>query len=273
MHGIVPLAPTLDHAGPIARTVADCSALVAELAAEGPEISPLLPPPAPVGATPLAARPGSRPLQSLTIALTDRPERQPLDPDVGDALDAARSACMELGAAIVEHRAPDELPGGDLSAILLAEMSVLHRDYADRADRYRPAIRELVDASNAATDVVAYIRAQQRRAAFTAEWDDWFARNSVDLLLEPTAPVVAHVRGKGYDPGHAGGEGDPLIAFTSTWDLTGSPVATLPAGVGRRSGLPVSVSLIAPRGAEGLLVQAAIDLQEHALPPPTAPSR
>jgi aspartyl-tRNA(Asn)/glutamyl-tRNA(Gln) amidotransferase subunit A len=273
MHGIVPLAPTLDHAGPIARTVADCSALLAELAADGPEISPLLPPPAPVGATPLAARPGSRPLQSLTIALTDRPERQPLDPDVGDALDEARSACMELGAAIVEHRAPDELPGGDLSAILLAEMSVLHRDYADRADRYRPAIRELVDASNAATDVVAYIRAQERRAAFTAEWDDWFARNSVDLVLEPTAPVVAHVRGKGYDPGHAGGEGDPLIAFTSTWDLTGSPVATLPAGVGRRSGLPVSVSLIAPRGAEGLLVQAAIDLQEHALPPPTAPSR
>jgi aspartyl-tRNA(Asn)/glutamyl-tRNA(Gln) amidotransferase subunit A len=271
MHGIVPLAPTLDHAGPIARTVADCSALLAELAAEGPEISPLLPPPAPLGATPFAARPGSRPLQGVTIALTDRPERQPLDPDVGDALDAARSACMELGATLVEDRAPDELPGRDLSAILLAEMWVLHCDYADRADRYRPAIRELVDAGSAATDAVAYLRAQQRRAAFTAEWEDWFARTGVDLVLEPTAPVVAHVRGKGYDPGHAGGEGDPLIAFTSTWDLTGFPVATLPAGVGRRSGLPVSVSLIAARGAEGPLVQAAIDLQEHALPPPTAP--
>jgi hypothetical protein len=42
--------------------------------------------------------------------------------------------------------------------------------------------------------------------------------------------------------------------------------------LGRRSGLPVSVSLIASRGAEGPLVQAAIDLQEHALPPPTAPA-
>jgi Asp-tRNA(Asn)/Glu-tRNA(Gln) amidotransferase A subunit family amidase len=180
---------------------------------------------------------------------------------------------MELGATLVEHRAPDELPGRDLSAILLAEMWVLHRDYADRADRYRPAIRELVDASSTATDAGAYICAQRRRAAFTEEWEDWFARHGVDLVLEPTSPLVADVRGKGYDPGHAGGEGDPLIAFTSTWDLTGSPVATLPTGVGRSSGLPVSVSLIARRGAEAPLVQAAIGLQEHALPPFTAPAR
>jgi aspartyl-tRNA(Asn)/glutamyl-tRNA(Gln) amidotransferase subunit A len=41
----------------------------------------------------------------------------------------------------------------------------------------------------------------------------------------------------------------------------------MPAGIGSRSGLPVGVSLIAPRGAEAPLVQAAIDLQEHALPP------
>jgi Asp-tRNA(Asn)/Glu-tRNA(Gln) amidotransferase A subunit family amidase len=41
----------------------------------------------------------------------------------------------------------------------------------------------------------------------------------------------------------------------------------LPAGLGARSGLPVGVSLIGPPDAEPLLVQAAIDLQEHALPP------
>jgi aspartyl-tRNA(Asn)/glutamyl-tRNA(Gln) amidotransferase subunit A len=273
MRGIVPLAPTLDHAGPIARTVADCSALLADLALDGPEISPLLPPPAPLGALPVAARPGPQPLSGLTIALTDRPSRHSVDLDVGDGLDAARSACADLGALLVEHRAPDELPGSDLSAILLTEMWVYHRAFADRADRYRPAIREIVEAASTATDAVAYLDAQQRRAAFTAEWEDWFARHGVDLVLEPTSALVAQVRGEGYDPGHAGGEGDPLIAFTSTWDLTGFPVATLPAGVGRRSGLPVSVSLIAPRGAEEPLVQAAIDLQEHALAPPAAQGR
>ena len=55
-------------------------------------------------------------------------------------------------------------------------------------------------------------------------------------------PQVAHVRGHGYDDGHAGGEGDPLITLTATWDLTGFPVAAMPAGTGPaaacRSGCP-----------------------------------
>jgi aspartyl-tRNA(Asn)/glutamyl-tRNA(Gln) amidotransferase subunit A len=266
--GIVPLAPTLDHAGPLARTVADCSALLVALAWDGPEVSPLLPPPARLGKLPLEPRPTAMPLAGLTIALTDRPGRQPLDPDVGDGLEAARSACERLGARVVERPAPKELPAEEMSAVLLAEMAVLHQHYADRIHHYRPAIRELVEASRTASDAAAYIRAQERRAAFTAEWENWFADHGIDLLLEPTAPVVAHVRGKGYERGHAGGEGDPLISLTSTWDLTGFPAAALPAGVGRRAGLPVGISLVAPQGAESPLAQAAIDLQEHALPPP-----
>src|SRR5204862_8256183 len=59
--GIVPLASSLDHPGPMARTVADCSALLAAMAEEGPETSALMPPPAPMGELPLAARSGSRP--------------------------------------------------------------------------------------------------------------------------------------------------------------------------------------------------------------------
>ncbi|MGH2982212.1 MAG: amidase [Solirubrobacterales bacterium] len=265
--GILPLAPTLDHAGPMARTVADCSALLGALAAGGPQVSPLLPPPAPLGSLPLKARTGPRPLEGLTVALTDRSARQPLDPDVADGLEGARSACEQLGATVVEHPAPAELPADEMSAVLLTEMWVLHREYADRADHYRSSIRELAEAAGTATDARAYIRAQQGRAAFTAEWEDWFADNGVDLVLEPTVPIVAPVRGEGYDPGHAGGQGDPLIALTATWDLTGFPVAALPVGVGRRDRLPVGVSLVAPRGAEVSLLEAAIDLQEHALPP------
>ncbi|MGG7381855.1 hypothetical protein ACQ7B2_24955, partial [Escherichia coli] len=64
---------------------------------------------------------------------------------------------------------------------------------------------------------------------------------------------------------------DPHILLTFAWNLTGFPVAALPAGLGARSGLPVGVSLIGPRGAEAGVVQAAIDLQEHALAPPVAP--
>jgi Asp-tRNA(Asn)/Glu-tRNA(Gln) amidotransferase A subunit family amidase len=53
--------------------------------------------------------------------------------------------------------------------------------------------------------------------------------------------------------------------------MTGFPVAALPAGIGGRSGLPVGVSLIAPRGREAELLAIGIDLQEHALPPAPPP--
>jgi Asp-tRNA(Asn)/Glu-tRNA(Gln) amidotransferase A subunit family amidase len=50
-----------------------------------------------------------------------------------------------------------------------------------------------------------------------------------------------------------------MIALTALWDLTGMPVASLPVS------WSAGVSLIARRGAEAELIQAAIDLQEHEL--------
>lgn len=264
--GIIQLSASLDHAGPMARTIADCSALLAGMSEDGAQVTPLMPPPAPLGELPFEARPCHRPLEGLTVALTDRPQRQFLDLDVLDGFERARLACEHLGARTVEHAAPVELPGEQMSAILLTDMWAVHREFAARSDRYRPSIQELVEAAAAASDANGYIRAGERRAAFTAEWEGWFADHRIDLVLEPTVPLVAHHRGKGYERGHAGGEGDPLIALTSTWDLTGFPVAAVPAGLGKRSGLPVGVSLVAPRGAERSAIQAAIDLQEHAMP-------
>jgi Asp-tRNA(Asn)/Glu-tRNA(Gln) amidotransferase A subunit family amidase len=106
-------------------------------------------------------------------------------------------------------------------------------------------------------------------------WHAWFAEHRIDALLEPTVPTVAQPRGAGYDPGHLGGDGDPLIVLTSTWDVTGFPVASLPTGLGPDSGLPVGVSLVAPRGGEATVVQLAVDLQEAegGLTPPSAPAR
>jgi Asp-tRNA(Asn)/Glu-tRNA(Gln) amidotransferase A subunit family amidase len=53
-----------------------------------------------------------------------------------------------------------------------------------------------------------------------------------------------------------------MIALTAIWDLTGMPVAALPVT------WEAGISLIAPRGHDGRLASAAIDLQESALPAP-----
>ncbi len=52
-----------------------------------------------------------------------------------------------------------------------------------------------------------------------------------------------------------------LISLTHYWDWTGFPVAALPAGVGARSGLPVSVSVIGPAGADWEVLDIGIQLQ------------
>jgi aspartyl-tRNA(Asn)/glutamyl-tRNA(Gln) amidotransferase subunit A len=260
--GIIPLSPTLDHTGPMARTVADCSVLLAALATEpGARPDPI------VAALPSAPRSGPRPLAGLRLALTDRPEAVEIDPDVLEGLDAARQACERLGAEVVELPAAPGIAEQDSITILFHEVWPYHAKLADRADRYRPSIREFVDLARRVHDPAAYEASQARRAQVTERWRAWFADRRIDALLEPTVPMTARPRGDGYDPGHLGGEGDPLIAFTATWNFTGFPVVALPAGLGSRSGLPVGVSLIGPPDTEPALVRAAIDLQAGGLPP------
>jgi Asp-tRNA(Asn)/Glu-tRNA(Gln) amidotransferase A subunit family amidase len=194
-----------------------------------------------------------------------------VEPGAAAALDRVRRACEELGARIVEQPAPRFLTWDDLDWTFLPEVWAYHAQFAERRDSYRPAILELVDASQNFTDAQAYIATQARRAQAAAVWEGWLAEQGADLILEPTLPIGAPERGEGYDPGHAGGTGDPLIALTVEWDLTGFPVAALPVPGGKGE-IPFSVSLIAVRGGEAQVAQAAIDLQEHALGLPEWPA-
>ncbi|UGS33996.1 amidase [Capillimicrobium parvum] len=267
LDGIIPLASSLDHPGPMARTIADCAALLQAMAEGGAASSPLMPPPAGMGELPLTARAGSRPLAGLRVAVTDRVGKVAVDPDVLDGLDRARRACDALGAQVVELAAAPDLAGHDLNCIFVAEMAAYHARHADARDRYRASIIELVDLGSHFSETGAYLGAQWQRAQMTAAWEAWFAEHRVDVLLDPTVPMPAEPRGEGYDAGHLGGDGDPWIAFTATWDATGFPVAALPAGLGARSGLPVGVSLVAPRGREALVAQVGMDLQAGELPP------
>jgi aspartyl-tRNA(Asn)/glutamyl-tRNA(Gln) amidotransferase subunit A len=258
----IPLSPSLDHTGPMARTVADCSALLAALATE-----PGDPPDPVVAALRVDARGGPRPLAGLRVAMTERPQAVEVDADVLDGLEAARIACERLGAEVVELPAAPGIEPEDATTILFHEVWPYHSTLTDRADRYRPSIREFVDLARRIHDPAAYAAAQERRAQVTERWHAWFAEHRIDALLEPTVPMTARPRGDGYDPGHLGGEGDPLIAFTATWNFTGFPVVAFPAGLGSRSRLPVGVSLVGPTDTEPVLVQAAIDLQAAELPP------
>jgi aspartyl-tRNA(Asn)/glutamyl-tRNA(Gln) amidotransferase subunit A len=243
LRGVVPLAPTLDHAGPMARTLADCAPLLAALLG--------LPGPLP----------GARAFAELRIAVSPRIALVDLDEDVAAGFDGALAACRRLGATLVEPPPPDAPldVGDDFIAVVLAELLPYHRRFDARRELYRPSLREWVEKAEAqALSAEEYLAAQARRAGATFAWADWLAANRIDAVLEPTVPVVAPARGDGYE--HAFTDA-ALIALTHYWDWTGFPVAALPAGVGARSGLPVGVSLVGPPGRDFDVLAAGVELQ------------
>lgn len=238
--GIVPLAPTLDHAGPMARSLEDCEPLLAALAGVRP---------------PLARAPLQR------IAVSPRLGLVELDADVADGFDAALDACRSLGTELVDVPPPDvELELGlTFLDVVCAEMIVYHRRFDDRRDLYRPSIRGFIEyGERGALSAEEYIAAQERRTEATARWLDWLTEHRIDALLEPTVPIVARPRGHGYDEAFTD---VAEISFTHYWNWTGFPVAALPSGVGRASGLPVGVSLVGATGADWDVLAAGVALQ------------
>ena len=235
LRGIVPLAPSFDHPGPMTRTVGDCEPLLAALA----------------GTEPPRER---RPLRRYAVS----PRIADLDPDVADGFERALAA---LPGERVEPPPPavrlDVL--GEFFDLVLTEMLVYHRRFDDRRDDYRFSNRaRLEHAEQRAMTAEEYVAGQVGRAEDTAVWCDWLAEHRIDALVEPTIPILAPVRGSGYDEPF--GDLDDL-SLTHYWDWTGFPVVALPSGVGKRSGLPTSVSLVGAAGADWDLLAWGTALQ------------
>ena len=168
----------------MARSLADCGALLSALTAGPAEISPLLPPPAPPGAFPVRARPGPHPLAGVIIAVTGGPEQAGLESDVADILDQAVTAVQQLGARVVTLPAAPDLTGPELNTVLLRKAGTYHRRHRDAATRSAAASASSSrPATNSPTALSPYLAAQQRRAEVTAAWEDWFAQHEVDALL------------------------------------------------------------------------------------------
>ena len=269
LRGVVPLATSLDHAGPMARTLEDCAPLLAAMAGPDrgrPGNSFAAPPPVVMP----HARAGAKPLGGIRLAISPRASAGWLEADVADGFDAAIARCRELGAVLVAAPPPPiELEiGDDFLAIMRSELIVGHRRFDDRRELYRPSLREWMEGADAnAISAEQYVAAQARRRETTAAFTSWLAEHRIAALLEPTVPCVAPLRGDGYD--HAGSD-VALISLTHTWDWTGSPVVALPAGLGARTGLPVGLSLIGRAASDWRLLDIGIQLQA-ALGVPAAP--
>lgn len=235
MRGIVPLCPTLDHAGPMARTVLDCEPLLQVMAG-------------------VRAPEERAPLRRVAVS----PRIGDLDPDVAEGFE--RSVVL-LPVVSRPPPAADLDLGAEIIDIFCAEMLPYHRRFDDRRELYRQSTRDFLEhGERRALSAEEYVDWQSRRSELTAVWVDWFAEHRIDAIVEPTVPLVARERGHGYDRAFAD---YAEISLTHYWDWTGFPAVALPAGTGSRSGLPVSVSLIGTPGADWSLLDWGAALQEE----------
>ena len=268
--GVVPLSWSLDHAGPMARSIPDCRALLAAMVGPDPGRAESA-----LHAAVHDPGPDAGSLAGARIAVSPRIVTADLDADVAAGFDRALDACRRLGATIVEPSAPAagfDL-GDDFLTVLATDMYAYHRRFDDRVDRYRPSLRDWRELAERVSGTGAeYAAIGARRRAMTAAWAHWIDEHEITALIEPTIPAVAPVRGVGYE---RFGHDIDMISLTHFWDWTGFPVVALPAGLGAATGLPVGVSLIGPAASDWHLLDLGTELQAdlgvpgwpHLIPP------
>jgi aspartyl-tRNA(Asn)/glutamyl-tRNA(Gln) amidotransferase subunit A len=245
LHGVVPLATTLDSLGPLTRTAEDAALLTAAMAGADPRDPATLRAPRFDVDYALAPVPDLRGVRIVAVPAEQFP--LPADADVLRARDEAIATLRAQGATVDEERVPLDFDDVMLrnGRIIAAEAYAVHRAYIEDPELpIDPWVRKRTVAGKAigAADYIDEI-ARHRRAA--ADFAVWMSR--CDALLTPTLPITA-------TPLAAVDEATtPLAAFTRAANYLGACALSLPAGLSRH-GLPIGVQLIgAPFGDATLL--------------------
>ncbi len=258
--GILPLSWSLDHAGPIARTVEDCALLLDALAGYDPTDPDSVE--VPLLDYRVALADGRSPkdaVRGTRIGIPNCYFFRHLDGDVEAAVRAAIARFEELGASVHEVHIPDTIEGlfEVYRAIQKSEAYTFHRDQGwldARAELYAPTVLKNI-LSGAAYSASDYIHAQQARRAFREAMREAMA--GVDVLMTPTLPVPARRIDEVDTPLLWDGKSEPAgeaLRFTFPFDVTGQPALTVPCGFSS-SGLPIGLQLVAGQFGETALLR------------------
>lgn len=246
LRGAIPLSWTLDHAGPLARTVTDAAITLDAIAgydAEDPGSADV-----PVDDYAAGIEAGVR---GLRILVPTAHFFDDADPDVTSAVRGAIAVLAGSGAVVEERALPHaELLRTTQRAIISVEAATYHRErMATRPSEFGADVLERL---RAGTTITAVDHAQARRdqALIRRAWGDLLRDH--DLIATPTTPVSAPAR-EGQD---AVAAATRLTANTSPFNLTGLPAISVPCGF-TKDGLPVGLQLVAGPWREALLLRAA----------------
>jgi aspartyl-tRNA(Asn)/glutamyl-tRNA(Gln) amidotransferase subunit A len=237
--GLFPCAWSMDHAGPLARTVADAALALGVMA----------------GAATSAV---ASDLDGVVVGVPDRYFTATATPDAASALERALGWIRAAGGRVVDLPLPPGFEAGvDAGVVTMyAEMAAMHRDrYRDERKRYSWKLACLLDAG-LAVSAADYLRAQQVRRIAAAELSA--ALDSVDCLITPSTPAPA--------PMGLGATGD--WSFNLPFSATGHPALTVPVELSAER-LPLGVQLVARHRGEARLFRVGAAIETAAAMPPS----
>jgi amidase len=246
--GVLDLAQSLDHVGPMTRSVADAAVMLQAIAGPDPDDLTTL-----TGPVPDFSAGMGQSVKGLRVGFDERYASEEVHPETAKAVAAAVKVLQKLGAKVVQVQVPDLRPASDAwRALCCSEALAAHSaNYPSRASEYGGGFRSWLEQGASVTGA-EYARAVHIRLKTIGALRRVF--EGIDALACPSMPTIEPRRSdddlyrKRYEwvPGRG--------RFTAPYNFTGQPTLSLPAGISK-VGAPLSLQLVGKRREEATLVR------------------
>jgi amidase len=248
--GVLPLADSLDHVGPMTRSAADAGAMLGAMAGIDPNDPTTLEAPVPDYLSGI-----EQGIRGLRIGFDPRFIHEVCQADTSSVIDDARKVLADLGANVVETTMPSNIlaMSKDWAKFCAVETAVAHeKTYPSRKSEYGPVLADLIEMGGN-VGVLELMKIYHARLVFQGQLRKLF--QDVDLLLVPVHPFGNPSAGQLDEVFKRPNGIDDVLRFTAPFDMSGSPSITLPGGFDSK-GLPIGFQLVGRHLDEALLIRA-----------------
>jgi aspartyl-tRNA(Asn)/glutamyl-tRNA(Gln) amidotransferase subunit A len=253
-YGVLPLAFSFDHVGPLGSCAEDCALALTAIA--GNDIRD---PSSAVEPVPIYTAEPQKSLAGLKIGVPSNFFFSGVDAEVEASVKAAITAMEKLGADAIEIQVPDIAAINVTQIVIqLAEVSAVYTSERD-ASRFSPPTWSLLEQGRL-IQATEYVNAQRLRSIFRREFNAVWQQ--VHVIAVPVTPVTAplmidntvNINGVDEDVRMAS------TRFMRTANLLGDPALAMPCGRSK-AGLPIGLQLIGPPFSEPLMLRVAGTLE------------
>lgn len=255
-YGCYPLAWSLDHIGPMTKTVKDAAGLLEVIAGFDHQDPTCVNVPVDNYEKQLTGN-----IKDLVIGINEEYFFNNVDADVEKAVRASIQSLVDSGAKVEVVRIPSlqYAEWAELVTSLSEAAAIHHSDLQKRPQDFGDDIRLLFELGELPS-AVDYLQAQQVRRQIKQEFTEIF--NKVDVLISPTLPVVASTIGDDFAElnGQKVDLIDNIIRFTGPSNLTGLPALSVPCGF--KGNLPIGLQIIGPAFKEGRILNVGYAVEQ-----------